>query len=41
MCLLNLLSQIQPQSFALQVPDPMHLLPLGLLPRFRYIPVSV
>lgn len=41
MCLLNLLPQIQAQSFALQVPDHMHLLPLGLLPRFRYIPISV
>jgi len=39
--ILHLFPQIQAQSFAVQVPDHMCLLPLGLLTHFRYIPISV
>lgn len=41
MCLLLLLPQAPAQSFAVQVPDHKHLLPLALLPRFLYTPISV
>lgn len=39
--LLILLPQIQVLSFTAQVLDHMLLLPLGLLPRFRYITTTV
>lgn len=42
-CLPNFFPQIQAQSFALPIPDhtDTRFLPLGLLPHFRYIAISV